>query len=513
MLEILMIENRSPKRSRLKTIRAALGGPEQLSFRLEPAASLAAGLDKFTADSYDAILLGTDRVDSRAMGTVSQLRANFPGIPIFILAGADPDGASEQALRAGAQDCLLLDELEPHILRRILQPGIQRKRMETALDAAGDKFTALLRASSDSVTVTTWTEGRFVELNDAFLHLSGYSRDEVAGKSSLDLNLWVNRADRIKILACLRAHGCVHEFETPFRAKSGDVRECLVSAEFINLSGADCILAVVRDTTENRRLKKQAKHAFRNDALGRLAGGVVHDLNNWLTVILGHCEIVLGKISPGDPMRGNIGHIKSAVASAESLIERLLAVGGEMDKAPQIIDLNLTVARVGKMLRRVLGENIEVNVRLDALPKLVKVFPAQMEHALLNLALNARDAMPHGGKLIFETSSLDIDELNSPILSGMPIGGYALLTVSDTGTGMDAKTLAHVFDQLFTTKPPGRGTGLGLCTVQDFVRESGGFIRAQSEPGKGTAFRLAFPVPSESSVPRSEVTPSIHSAC
>ncbi len=497
MFELLIIDQLPRKSPRLDSVRSALESRGQLSFRFERSESLANGLHRLAAAPFDAILLGTERIDTRAVEAVRQLRANVPDTPIFLLAATDPNGAADQVLRAGAQDCLLLRELDVRLLRRSLQFGIERKRMETALLNASEKFAALLRASADSVAITTWSEGRFIEFNDAFCRLSGYSREEAVGKTSLELGLWVSRAGRIKMLARLRAYGHLHELEMPFRTKSGEVRECRTTAELINLAGVNCILAVTRDVTESKRLHKLAKHAHRSEALGTLAGGLVHDLNNWLTVILGHCELVLAKVSPGDPMRSNIAHIKSAVASAESLTERLLALGSARGKVPQMIDLNLTVARVGKMLRRVLRENIDVIVRLDCIPKLVKVPPAQMEHALLNLALNARDAMPDGGKLVLETSALQIDGTNAALYPGTRRGTYSLLTVSDTGSGMDANTLAHVFDEFFTTKPPGRGTGLGLCSVQEFVRQSGGFIRAKSEPGAGAAFHIVFPAPDE----------------
>jgi two-component system, cell cycle sensor histidine kinase and response regulator CckA len=497
MFELLVIDQ-TPRRSpRLESVRSALESRGQMSFHFERSESLASGLDRLATATFDAILLGTDRIDTHAVEAVQQLRSKFPEIPIFLLTAADTSGAADDVLRAGAQDCLLLNELDPQLLLRALQFGIEHKRMETALLGASEKFAALLHASADSVTITTWSEGRFVEFNDAFFRLSGYSREEAIGKTSLDLNLWVNRADRMKMLARLRAYAHLHELEVQFRTKSGEIRECRFTAELINLAGVHCILAVTRDVTESKRLHRLAKHAHRSEALGRLAGGLVHDLNNWLAVILGHCELVLGKMSPGDPMRSNVVHIKSAVASAESLTERLLAIGSERSSPPQIIDLNLTVARVGKMLRRVLRENIDVVVRLDSAPKLVKVLPAQMEHALLNLALNSRDAMPDGGKLALATSKLEIDETNAALYPGAADGTYALLTVSDTGSGMDANTLAHVFDEFFTTKPPGRGTGLGLCSVQDFVRQSGGFIRAESEPGKGATFRIVFPASGE----------------
>lgn len=466
---------------------------QQLSFHFHESASLAGAFDRLAAAPYDAVLVGSERIDADAIATVGQLHASFPRIAIFLVAISDSAGAAERALNAGAEDCLFLDELRPQALRRALELGIERKRMESDLLAASEKFASLLRASMDSVTITTWQDGQFVAFNDAFLHMSGYSSDEAAGRGSLDLGMWVKRADRMKMLALLRTRGRLHEYEIALRGKSGEIRDCVTSAELVELGGVDCILAVTRDITVTKRLQKHVKHAHRSEALGKLAGGLVHDLNNWLTVILGHCELALAKVSPSDPMRSNIVHIKSAVASAESLTERLLALGSEKHKSPQLIDLNLAVTRVAKMLRRVLRENIDVIVRLDALPQLVKVLPAQLEHALLNLALNARDAMPDGGKLILETSSIEFDERSPELPFSAPPGRYIRLTVSDTGHGMDAVTLGHVFDEFFTTKPPGRGTGLGLCTVQDFVRQSGGFIRAQSEPGQGATFHLAFP--------------------
>jgi len=496
MFKLLKIDQTPRTSPRFGSVRSGPDSWGQLSFPFEGCESVGSGLKLPDGSSADAILLETDCADTGAVETVQQLCAKFPEVPIYLLAAGDINVNAEQGLRAGAQGLLLLSERDPVLLRGALESGIERKRTETALAAASEKFAALLRASSDAVTITTWPEGRLVEFNDAFLRLSGYSREEAVGKTSLDLGLWVNRANRVEMLARLRGDRRLHEFEVQFRAKWGEIREFSTSAELINLAGVNCILAITRDVTESKRLHQLAKQAHRSEALGRLASGLAHDLNNWLTVILGHCELAVGKMSRGDAVRGHIVHIKSAVASAESLTERLLAIGSERGKAPQVIDLNLTVARVGKMLRRVLRENIEVIVRVHPAPQLVRVVPAQMDHALLNLALNARDAMPEGGELIIETSTAEMDEGDAALYGAMPTGRYALLTVTDTGAGMDADTLAHAFDEFFTTKPAGRGTGLGLSSVHEFVRKNGGFIRAESEPGKGTSFRVAFPSPS-----------------
>jgi two-component system cell cycle sensor histidine kinase/response regulator CckA len=493
MVKLLMIEEHVKESSCFEEVKNALVVSPPPTFRLVRSSLCAADVEQVAAESVGAILLAIEHVDSRSLRYATRLCARFQELPIFVLARADRHAAAERVLRAGAQDYLVMDELEPRLLHRALMYGVERKKMDIALLSAEAKFSKAVRASLDAVAITTESEGRFLEFNEGFVRLLGHRHDEALGKTTNDLGIWVDPEGRSKLLERLRDHGRVHECEMPFRTKSGELRECLFSAELVIFGGVNCILTIARDITESKRLQQKSKQSHSGETLGRLAGGLVHDLNNWLTVMLGHCELVLAKMSPADPMRTNIIQIKSAVGSAESLAAQLLALGRERDKAPQFIDLNLAVARIAKMLRRVLNENIDLVVRVDAFPKLVKVFPGQMEQALLNLALNARDAMPNGGKLTVETSGLTVSDQNAMLHPGVAPGDYVILTVSDTGTGMDAETLGHVFDPFFTTKLPGGGTGLGLCTVQDFVRHSGGFIRVQSEPGRGASFRLGFP--------------------
>ncbi|MGH9740687.1 MAG: ATP-binding protein [Candidatus Acidiferrales bacterium] len=450
-------------------------------------------MDWPTASSFDAIVIALDYVDARSLTNVSRLHAQYRNIPIIVFGGKSDEASAEQALRAGAQDYLLLEELQPKLLRRALLYAIERKRMEVALRSAEANFSKAIHASLDSITITTLADGRFLEINEGFLRFSGYSRDEAIGKTSLAIGTWVDPADRSRMLTRLRSHGRVHGCEVLFRMKHGEVRQCLFSAELIKLGGTDCVLAIARDVTESKQLQKHSQRARRTEMLGKLAGGLVHDFNNWLTVMLGHCDLILGKISPSDPITSNISQIKSAIASAESLVTQLLSIGREGHSKPQVIDLNLTVASIGKMLQRVLRSNVELIVRLDPLPKLVKVFPLQVEQALLNLALNSRDAMPNGGALVVETTALEVDARNAALHPGVSPGRYVMLTVSDTGIGMDAETLAHIFDPFFSTKTPGNGTGLGLSTVHDFARQSGGFVRVHSERNQGATFRLGFP--------------------
>jgi PAS domain S-box-containing protein len=248
---------------------------------------------------------------------------------------------------------------------------------------------------------------------------------------------------------------------------------------------------ITRDVTERLHLEEQLRNAQQMEAIGRLAGGIAHDFNNILSIIMGHGELLL---ATGVDERSRIGleQMRRAAERAASLTQQLLAFSRKQVLQPKVLDLNDTVADVQKMLSRVIGEDIELIARLHPSLMPVKADPGQVEQVLMNLAVNARDAMPQGGKLAMETSNMEIqvDEARDLDLTA---GRYVMLRVTDTGNGMEAATLSHVFEPFFTTKPMGKGTGLGLSTVYGIVKQSGGGIQVESEPGQGTAFRIYLP--------------------
>jgi PAS domain S-box-containing protein len=248
---------------------------------------------------------------------------------------------------------------------------------------------------------------------------------------------------------------------------------------------------ITSDVTERLHLEEQLRNAQQLEAIGRLAGGVAHDFNNILSIIMGHGELLL---ATGVDERSRIGleQMRRAAERAASLTQQLLAFSRKQVLQPKVLDLNDTVADVQKMLSRVIGEDIELIARLHPSLMAVKADPGQVEQVLMNLAVNARDAMPHGGKLAMETSNLEIPEDEARDLD-LAAGRYVMLRVTDTGNGMDAVTLAHIFEPFFTTKPMGKGTGLGLSTVYGIVKQSGGGIQVESVPGSGTAFRIYLP--------------------
>jgi two-component system cell cycle sensor histidine kinase/response regulator CckA len=263
------------------------------------------------------------------------------------------------------------------------------------------------------------------------------------------------------------------------------------------------IQSIGRDISWRRRLEEQLLHAQKMEAVGRLAGGVAHDFNNLLGVIIGYSDLVLDKLSVDDPSRRRIELIRKAGARAAEVTRQLLAFSRKQILAPKVLDLNSIVNETATMLLRLLGEDIELITRLSSAPIRVKADPAQMEQVIMNLAVNARDAMPSGGKLILQTSTAVLDETAHDQINIVP-GRYALLTVTDTGTGMDEATRIRIFEPFFTTKRPGEGTGLGLATVYGFVKQSEGYIWAYSEPGHGTTFKIYLP---EVAVPVTAVPP------
>jgi two-component system cell cycle sensor histidine kinase/response regulator CckA len=392
------------------------------------------------------------------------------------------------------------DELESRVRQRTqelasaveaLEKDIrERTLVEDELRRTEDKFEKAFQSSPAAMSISSMHSGTIVDVNHSFLRVFGYEYEEVVGRSPQELRTWNDDAEREAIIRTLREKGPVYSLETRFRTKQGRAFMGLLSAEMVNLGNEECFLAVVLDISEQKRLEESLLQAQKMEAIGTLSGGIAHDFNNLLTVIRGYSQIVLPQLQNNEQVRSQVEQIDKAAERAASLTRQLLAFSRRQVLQPTVFDLNGLLLNVEKMLRRIIGEHIELITITAPDLRPVKADPGQMEQVIINLVINARDAMPHGGKLTLETANAELDEAYASKHVGAVPGRYVMLAVSDTGSGMDPSTRAHIFEPFFTTKEVGKGTGLGLSMAYGIVKQSGGNIWVYSEPGAGTTFKI-----------------------
>jgi PAS domain S-box-containing protein len=333
---------------------------------------------------------------------------------------------------------------------------------------------------------------RFLAVNEAAIRHYGYTREEFLAmtirgiRSPEDVLLLDEELQRTPPTAMNRTNA-------RHQKKDGAMIEVEISADAIELEGRTARLVMSHDITGRRQLEAQFRQAQKMDAIGQLAGGVAHDFNNLLTVIGAHSDFLLDAMESNDERREDVQEIQKAGVRASGLTRQLLAFSRKQILRPAVLEMNKIVVDAEKMLRRLIGEDIEVSTELA--PDLAEILAdsGQLEQVLVNLAVNARDAMPGGGRLIIKTMNVMATERSIDPDGVTPPGKYVLVSITDTGTGMDETTRAHMFEPFFTTKAPGKGTGLGLATVFGIVKQSGGFVWVDSTPRMGTSFRIYFP--------------------
>ena len=367
-------------------------------------------------------------------------------------------------------------------------------------------FAKAFRSSPLSITISTIAEGRYLDVNHAFLQMLGFERREVIGRTATELGIWADPDDRDRMVQGLGGSNVSTGLHARLKTRTGEVRQTSVSAEIIDVGGVPCMLAITQDVTEAHRLENQLRQAQRMGAVGRLAGGVAHDFNNILTVIIGYSELAAFRLGAGHGVSKHLSEIKVAAERAATLTRQLLAFSRQQVLYPRILDLNGVVNNLMRMLQRLIGEDISLSFVAGKVGN-VKADLGQVEQILMNLVVNARDAMPHGGAISIETSRVDLEDGYVDSHLSVRPGRYVMLSVSDSGCGMDEKTVAQIFEPFFTTKGPGQGTGLGLSTVYGIVKQSEGYIWVYSEPGRGTTFKVYFPEQMESESRSVAVTP------
>jgi len=377
----------------------------------------------------------------------------------------------------------------------VIYQQLQIFRMRKELLKREELFRVITENAADMIAVVD-SQGKRLYNSPSYERVLGYSQKELQQTSAYD---WIHPEDqaRVKNAAIeLQQTGAGHRIEYRMRHKDGTWRILESTASMITESHGRFghLVIVNRDVTDRRKLEEQFRQVLKMEAVGRLSGGIAHDFNNILGVIIGYSELLRERLDAKDPLVSCVDEILAAGRRGASLIRQLLAFSRQQVLEPKIIDLNMIVSDTEKMLRRLIGEDIDLETSLE--PGLAKITAdqTQIEQVLLNLCVNARDAMPNGGKLTIRTENTEMSEADIRRYS-YPVkpGPYVLLSVSDNGIGMNAETQARVFEPFFTTKEKGKGTGMGLATVYGIVKQSDGYIEVHSEPGAGTTFRIYLP--------------------
>lgn len=385
----------------------------------------------------------------------------------------------------------------------IQQDITERKRMETELRDSRQRFERIFLSNPEAITITSRTDNRFLEVNDSFLVPLGFTREEVLGRTPLQLGLYADQKDRERLLETLREQGCLRNFECRIRGKAGRVLDVLLSAELMQLGDEPCLLTIANDITrwkqQQAELEERLRRAQKLESIGTLAGGVAHDFNNILTVIQGHVCLLLAEEDLPAVCSESLRQVSEAAERAANLTRQLLTFSRKQPMQRRPIDLNEVVGTLTKMLRRIIGEDIGLEIRCAPRLPLVLADVGMMEQVLMNLAINARDAI-HARQLVGETGVLVLGTetvmaqapRSQPGLD-RPLNQYVCLKVSDNGAGIPAEIRDRIYDPFFTTKDVGQGTGLGLATVHGIVQEHGGWIDVESRIAHGTTFRVYLP--------------------
>jgi len=390
---------------------------------------------------------------------------------------------------------------EKNRLYSVIHDVTARKQAERALRESEQSFSQLFESAPVPMAyVSDVGDFKGTTWNEAWYRTFGYYREQADGRSGNDIGLWVDPSDRSRFIELANRQNYVADFETLLRRRDGAVRDCSLFARFIDKTGHRLLMAVYLDITDRKRvdeerekLQAQLNQAQKMESVGRLAGGVAHDFNNMLGAILGYTELGMLGVSPTDPIHGTLKDIQKAALRSADLTRQLLAFARKQTVTPKVLDLNETLEGMLKMLRRLIGEDIDLVWLPGKNLGRVRMDPSQIEQLLANLCVNARDAIYDTGKITVETGAVTFDETYCAAHVGSVPGEYVLLAVSDNGGGMDAETLSHLFEPFFTTKAVGKGTGLGLATLYGIVKQNNGFIDVCSEPGQGTTFKIYLP--------------------
>ena len=458
---------------------------ERAGYRVLTAENAAAARTRLAAEPVSLILLDHGLPgELDGLSFYGHLREEGWDIPVILVTGFSDAGTAIRALRSGVRDFVTKSreylDYVPEAVRRVLE----QVHMERRLAESEARLGAIIASAQDAILAVDGS-GAITLFNPAAERMFGCAADDALGRAATVFLPEMPSSDNGQ-----NASATIVEWGL---RSDGERFPVEVSQSGADGYGEGSRTLIIRDVTDRRRLEAQLRQAQRMEAVGRLAGGVAHDFNNLLTVISGYTEMLLDDLPTGDRLRDPVLMMRQAGEQAAALTSQLLAFSRRQVVEPQVIELNSVVSNLTKMLRRLIGEDIELSVALAADLDRVRVDPRQVEQILMNLSVNARDAMPHGGRVTVETANATVDEHFAQFTPGLTPGRYVLLAVTDSGLGMDENTRSKIFEPFFTTKDPGKGTGLGLAMVYSIIQQAKGHIEVYSELGHGTVFKLYLP--------------------
>jgi two-component system, cell cycle sensor histidine kinase and response regulator CckA len=495
-LRVLLVGNREEDffliREMLERTRSTLATD------LDHAHSLLEAKAMLQRQPYGLILFEHETGSAEAVHLLAGFLHAGVSLPFILLTENADEKAVAESIDSGTWNCVAKSHLDGATLVRTIRGTLAIHSMERERHSAEESLRKLSRAveQSDDQVVVTDLQGIIEYVNPAFEALTGYSRDEACGQTARILKSGEQRPEFYEEMWKTILAGNVYRGTLVNRKKNGNLYsvEQSISPVRDNAGRITHFISNGRDLTERLRLEAELRQAQKMDAIGHLAGGVAHDFNNLLTIITSYSELALDAVQKNSALESKIQEILLAARRAAELTRQLLAFSRKQPQALRVVELNEVISRIAKTLPRLIGEDIEFSFTPGPGLGRVRADPVQIEQILMNLASNARDAMPEGGHFRIETCDLKLDDEylhRKPAV--IPLGRYAMITVSDDGTGIPPEHLPHVFEPFYTTKPLGEGTGLGLATVYGIVKQNKGFVWAYSEPKMGTVFRIYLP--------------------
>jgi PAS domain S-box-containing protein len=378
--------------------------------------------------------------------------------------------------------------------KRLTEEIAERSQAENQLRLSEERFAKAFKSSPIPMSIQSLADYRYLDVNDAYLEMTGYTRNEILGTSSVELNVWDDTTVRAEVFDQLRSGKSVRNVETRIKRKDGYDRTTLVSAEQICLGQENFALISESDISGRLHLESQLRQAQKMEAIGHLAAGVAHDFRNILTVIQGHANLRLLVPNIDPKLAESLTQITEAVERASNLTRQLLAFSRKQIMQTEVVSVNKVVENLTSMLARLIGEQVTLKCRFQEDLPLIEADVCSIEQVILNLAVNARDAMPGGGQLVIATTTLEVDAAYAASHPEASYGPHVCLTVSDTGCGMDQHTKGRLFEPFFTTKEVGKGTGMGLATAYGIVKQHNGWIEVESKVGAGSTFSVFLPI-------------------